>query len=47
MTTDDKYIACALEAGADYIVSGDEHLKSLGNYQGIEIVPSVIARNGA
>jgi len=37
--TDDKYISCALEAGADYIVSGDEHLKRIGNYRGIKILP--------
>jgi len=36
--TDDKYVACALEAGAKYIVSGDKHLTRLRHYQGIEIV---------
>lgn len=36
--TDDKYVSCALEAGAEYIVSGDEHLKQLGNYRGIRII---------
>ncbi len=36
--TDDKYISCAVEAGAEYIVSGDEHLKRVGSYQGIMIV---------
>jgi putative PIN family toxin of toxin-antitoxin system len=36
--TDDKYVACALIAGARYIVSGDEHLQKLGEYQGIQIV---------
>jgi len=36
--TDDKYVACALEAGAKYIVSGDKHLTRLRRYQGIEIV---------
>jgi len=36
--TDDKYVACALEAGAQYIVSGDKHLTRLRSYQGIEIV---------
>lgn len=35
---DDIFIACALSAGADYIVSGDEHLLSLKRYKGIEIV---------
>ncbi len=36
--TDDKYVACALEASAQYIVSGDQHLTRLKRYQGIEIV---------
>ena len=50
--TDDKYIACALEAGARYIVSGDEHLTRLRDYQGIDIVTpaffieSVLAQTG-
>jgi len=35
---DDVILACALEAGADYIVSKDNHLKNLGEYQGIKIV---------
>ncbi len=39
--TDDKYIACALEAGAEYIVSGDDHLRSVEEYQGIKIVSPV------
>jgi putative PIN family toxin of toxin-antitoxin system len=36
--TDDKYVACALEASAQYIVSGDQHLTRLKRYQGVEIV---------
>ena len=36
---DDKFIICAVEAGADYIVSGDTHLLKLKEYQGIRIVP--------
>ena len=40
--TDDKYIACALEVGAQYIVSGDEHLTQLGRYQGMEIVTPAV-----
>jgi len=44
--TDDKYVACALEAGADYIISGDEHLKRLGSYRGVQIVsPAVFLRD--
>ena len=36
--TDNKWIVAAVEGNADYIVSGDEHLKRLGSYQGIPIV---------
>jgi len=36
--TDNKFLACALEAQADYIVSGDNHLLSLKHYHGIQIV---------
>lgn len=36
---DDKFIICAVEAGADYIISGDTHLLKLKEYQGIRIVP--------
>ena len=35
---DDKFIAAAIEGGADYIVSGDNHLKALNSYQEIRIV---------
>jgi putative PIN family toxin of toxin-antitoxin system len=37
---DNKFIACALEGEADYIVSGDEHLLSLKHYKGIQIMDS-------
>jgi len=36
--TDNKYLACALEGEADYIVSGDRHLLDLGLYQGIKLI---------
>lgn len=36
--TDDKYLECAIEGEADYIVSGDKHLKDLNSFQGIPIV---------
>lgn len=36
---DDKLLACALAGGAEYIVSGDEHLLSLGEYQGVQVLP--------
>ncbi len=35
---DNLIISCALEAEADYIVSGDHHLLDLGEYQGIQII---------
>lgn len=35
---DDKFIIAALEGGADYIVSGDSHLRDLKMYQGIKII---------
>jgi predicted nucleic acid-binding protein len=35
---DERVLACAVEAGADGIVSGDRHLLSLGAYRGISIV---------
>jgi putative PIN family toxin of toxin-antitoxin system len=34
---DDAVIACAVAARADYIISGDAHLLSVGAYQGIPI----------
>ncbi len=37
--TDNKIVACAVEGHVDYIVSSDEHLVSLENFQGIPIVP--------
>jgi putative PIN family toxin of toxin-antitoxin system len=36
--TDDKWLVAAIEGKADYIVSGDPHLKSLGSYQRIRIL---------
>lgn len=37
--TDDKYLACAAEGSAAYVVTGDAHLLRLGTWQGIPIVP--------
>ena len=31
--TDNQVIDCAIEAGADYIISGDTHLLDLGKYR--------------
>jgi len=35
---DNRYLACAYEAEADFIVSGDHHLLGLGNFKGINII---------
>ncbi|MBF0490527.1 MAG: putative toxin-antitoxin system toxin component, PIN family [Candidatus Omnitrophica bacterium] len=35
---DNKFLACALAAQAEYIVTGDQHLLSLGRYGSILIV---------
>jgi len=35
---DNKILSCAIEAKADYIVSGDKHLKNLGQFKKIDIV---------
>lgn len=35
---DDIIVACAIEAGADYIVSSDHHLLGLKHYREIQIV---------
>jgi len=35
---DNKFLECALDAGADFIVSGDRHLLDLKIFKGIKIV---------
>lgn len=35
---DDHVLACAVAGDADYLVSGDRHLLTLGSYEGITIV---------
>lgn len=35
---DGRYLECAIEGEADYIVTGDQHLLELGEYQGIRIL---------
>lgn len=35
---DNKILACALEAKADFIVSGDKHLRNLKQFHGIKIM---------
>ena len=37
---DNRYLECAVEVQADFIISGDRHLKDLKNFQGIKIVNS-------
>ena len=37
---DNKYLECAVDGGADYIVSGDKDLLALNTFQGIPIVAS-------
>lgn len=36
--SDDKFLSCAVEGKADYLVSGDKHLKALKEYRGVRIV---------
>ncbi len=36
--SDNRYVECAVAGNAQYIVSGDEHLLDVGEYQGIIIV---------
>lgn len=35
---DDRILECAAQAKSDYVVTGDHHLLSLGNFEGIPIV---------
>ena len=36
--SDNKYLSCALEGRADFIISGDRHLKDFKSYKNIAIV---------
>jgi putative PIN family toxin of toxin-antitoxin system len=36
--SDNKFLECAYAAKAKYIISGDEHLLSLGKFKGIKIL---------
>ena len=38
--SDNRYLECALAAGASYIVTGDDHLLSLKEYRGVVILNS-------
>lgn len=35
---DDKFVECAVECHADFIISGDRHLLKLKEYEGIKMV---------
>jgi len=37
-TQDHKFLVAAIEGKADYVVSGDRHLRDLGAYRGVKIV---------
>lgn len=42
---DNKYLAAAAEGKADFIISGDHHLRDLGTFQGIRILsPSMFLK---
>lgn len=42
---DNKYLAAAVEGKADFIISGDHHLRDLGIFQGIRILsPSMFLK---
>ena len=36
--TDNKFLECAVESHADYIITGDRHLKKLSEFEGTKIV---------
>jgi len=36
--SDNRYVECAVEGEADYLVSGDDHLLRLGAYEDVRIV---------
>ena len=37
-SADDKFIHCALAGNASHIITGDQHLRTLKVYQGIQII---------
>lgn len=39
--SDDKYLLCALEGKADFIISGDKHLLNIFSYRNIRILTAV------
>ncbi len=45
---DNKVLECAISAGSEFIITGDNHLLRLGNFKGIEILTpdSFLIRKG-
>jgi len=41
-TADDKFIACAVSASADFIVTGDKDLMDMGKYKSIKIISASV-----
>lgn len=39
---DDKFFACAVSAGADFIVSGDKDLLDMGRYKSVRIISALV-----
>ncbi len=39
--TDNRHLECALAGEAQYVISGDQHLLELGEYQGLQILTPV------
>ena len=37
---DNKFVACAVSLRAEYIISGDSHLRAAGEVGGVKIIPS-------
>jgi putative PIN family toxin of toxin-antitoxin system len=40
--SDNRYFECAIEGGAEYIVSGDRHLLDIGVYRGIRVLTPAV-----
>jgi predicted nucleic acid-binding protein len=36
--SDNRYVECAVESGASYIVTGDPHLLNIDTYKGVVII---------
>jgi putative PIN family toxin of toxin-antitoxin system len=37
---DNKFLECAIEAKAEYVISADKHLRNLREYEGVRVVSS-------